>query len=230
LLLSLKFVSLIIKNLTSRDKYHSINFFNQLLKVSSTSCSISEIKYFDDLGVTIDGVLIGYWIYWPLIHGTTSHHSATANLHTVQITIAPAKFFYSLQCLHQPFPGNGFWQSNLQSESPSILIENRDSIEYLYEPLVTGYLSTILLYSFPWQLHGLFRAQMVSGALQASYSLYAGSSFSNFADIAWTKALLSKQHLRPCHSSGGYSLASRRGGPGSRPSQVMRDLWWTKWH
>jgi hypothetical protein len=40
----------------------------------------------------------------------------------------------------------------------------------------------------------------------------------------------SKAHPGPCHSSGGYSPASRRGGPGSTPGQVMWDLWWTKWH
>jgi hypothetical protein len=33
----------------------------------------------------------------------------------------------------------------------------------------------------------------------------------------------------PRHSSSGYSLASHRGGPGSKPSLVMWDLWWTKW-
>jgi hypothetical protein len=35
-------------------------------------------------------------------------------------------------------------------------------------------------------------------------------------------------YLGPCHSSGGYSPASNRGGPGSSPGQVMWDLWWTK--
>jgi hypothetical protein len=39
---------------------------------------------------------------------TKSNYSAIANLHTLQITIAPANFFSSLLCLHQPFPGNGF--------------------------------------------------------------------------------------------------------------------------
>jgi hypothetical protein len=37
-----------------------------------------------------------------------------------------------------------------------------------------------------------------------------------------------EENIRPCHSSGGYSLASQSGGPGSSPSQVMWDLWWTK--
>jgi hypothetical protein len=40
--------------------------------------------------------------------GTTSNYSATTNLDTLQITIAAAKPFSSLLCLHQPFPGNGF--------------------------------------------------------------------------------------------------------------------------
>jgi hypothetical protein len=44
--------------------------------------------------------------YTPL--GTTSNYSAIANLHTLQITTAPAKAFAMLLCLHQPFPGNGF--------------------------------------------------------------------------------------------------------------------------
>jgi hypothetical protein len=33
----------------------------------------------------------------------------------------------------------------------------------------------------------------------------------------------------PCHGSGGYSPGSHRGGPGSRPAQSMRNLWWTTW-
>jgi hypothetical protein len=37
-------------------------------------------------------------------------------------------------------------------------------------------------------------------------------------------------NARPCHSSGGYSPASHRGGQGPIPDQVMWDLWWTKWH
>jgi hypothetical protein len=40
-------------------------------------------------------------------------------------------------------------------------------------------------------------------------------------------ALLS--NYKPCHGSGRYSTASRRGGPGSGPGQSMWDLWWTKW-
>jgi hypothetical protein len=40
--------------------------------------------------------------------GTTSHYSATADLHNSQITMAPAKPFLSLLCIRQPFPGNGF--------------------------------------------------------------------------------------------------------------------------
>jgi hypothetical protein len=46
--------------------------------------------------LTIDGVWIGEWIYWPLIHSplrNTSNYIATANLHNSQITTAPAKPF-----------------------------------------------------------------------------------------------------------------------------------------
>jgi hypothetical protein len=43
-------------------------------------------------------------------------------------------------------------------------------------------------------------------------------------------ATFSLQVVGVLYSSGGKSLASRRGGPGSSPSQVMCDLWWTKWH
>jgi hypothetical protein len=35
---------------------------------------------------------------------------------------------------------------------------------------------------------------------------------------------------KPCHSSGGYSPASHRGGQGWSPGQVVWDLWWAKWH
>jgi hypothetical protein len=44
--------------------------------------------------VTIDGVWIRYWIYWPLTPLRTTHnYSSTANLHTLQFTTAPAKPF-----------------------------------------------------------------------------------------------------------------------------------------
>jgi hypothetical protein len=45
--------------------------------------------------VTIDGIWIGGWIYWPLIHTTRNykHLNVIANLHTLQITTAPAKPF-----------------------------------------------------------------------------------------------------------------------------------------
>jgi hypothetical protein len=46
------------------------------------------------------------YLYTPL--GTTSNYSAIADLHTLQITAAPAKPFSSLLYLHQPFLGNGF--------------------------------------------------------------------------------------------------------------------------
>jgi hypothetical protein len=55
-------------------------------------------KYCHELGsVTIAGVWIGYWIYWPLYTslGTTSNYSVTAYLHNSQIT-ASTKPFSSL--------------------------------------------------------------------------------------------------------------------------------------
>jgi hypothetical protein len=33
----------------------------------------------------------------------------------------------------------------------------------------------------------------------------------------------------PCHSSGGWLLASNHGGPGLSLGKVMWDLWWTEW-
>jgi hypothetical protein len=48
------------------------------------------------IGVNVDGVWIGKWIYWPLIHSrlvTTSSYSATASIHTLQITTAQDKYF-----------------------------------------------------------------------------------------------------------------------------------------
>jgi hypothetical protein len=40
--------------------------------------------------VTIEGVWIGEWIYWPLVH---SKYSSVTNLHSLKITRAPAKLF-----------------------------------------------------------------------------------------------------------------------------------------
>jgi hypothetical protein len=40
--------------------------------------------------------------------GTTGNYSATANLHTLRLTAAPAQSFSSLLYLQQPFPSNGF--------------------------------------------------------------------------------------------------------------------------
>jgi hypothetical protein len=34
----------------------------------------------------------------------------------------------------------------------------------------------------------------------------------------------------PCYSSGSLLLASHCGGPGLNLCQVMKDLWWTRWH
>jgi hypothetical protein len=57
--------------------------------------TVSSLSYCYVVCVAIDGVWIGEWISWPLIHtlGTTSNYSATANLHNSQITTAPAKSF-----------------------------------------------------------------------------------------------------------------------------------------
>jgi hypothetical protein len=45
-----------------------------------------------NLCVTIDGVWIGEWNYWPLVL-STSEYSAIVNLYALQITTAPAKPF-----------------------------------------------------------------------------------------------------------------------------------------
>jgi hypothetical protein len=60
-----------------------------------TSMSNAANYYCDNIGMTTDGVWIGEWIYWPLIHTTQNykHYSAVANLHNSQITTAPAKHF-----------------------------------------------------------------------------------------------------------------------------------------
>jgi hypothetical protein len=54
--------------------------------------------------VTTDGIWIGNWIYWPLVHTTqnSSNYSTLTNLHTSQITTAFDKPFSSLLCLQQP--------------------------------------------------------------------------------------------------------------------------------
>jgi hypothetical protein len=46
--------------------------------------------------VTIDGVCIGEWIYWPLIHSTRNYKQSTANLRNLQITAVNTKS--SLAC------------------------------------------------------------------------------------------------------------------------------------
>jgi hypothetical protein len=63
--------------------------------------------YCHDLGVTIDGygLLNGFIDHLYTRLGSTSHYSAIANLHTLQITTAPAKAFSSLLCLHAVKPG-----------------------------------------------------------------------------------------------------------------------------
>jgi hypothetical protein len=47
------------------------------------------------VGVTIDGVWIGEYIYWPFIHRlvSASNYNATANLYNSEITTATAKPF-----------------------------------------------------------------------------------------------------------------------------------------
>jgi hypothetical protein len=46
----------------------------------------------------------------------------------------------------------------------------------------------------------------------------------------WRKILIASCLQSPCHTSGGYSPASHRGGPIWSPCKVMWELWWTKWH
>jgi hypothetical protein len=50
---------------------------------------------------------IGYIHHFNTQFVTTFNYSAMADLHTSQNTVAHAKFF-SLLCVHQSFPGNGF--------------------------------------------------------------------------------------------------------------------------
>jgi hypothetical protein len=69
------------------------------------------------MGVTIDEVWIGEWVYWPL--GTINNYSAIANLQRLQISITPSKLFSSLPCLHQSSPGSFFQQCIFFSFTPS---------------------------------------------------------------------------------------------------------------
>jgi hypothetical protein len=69
---------------------------------------------------------LGVWIsesidhlYTPL--GTISNYSAIADLHTLQITTASIKPFFSLLCLHQPFPDNGFNSGDSSASSAQVL-------------------------------------------------------------------------------------------------------------
>jgi hypothetical protein len=74
---------------------------------------VSVWTYCHDLGVIIDGVAIG-----ELDLLTTSIHHSEIQVITALWLISTLykspqhqlSLFSSLLCLHQPFPGNGFWQ------------------------------------------------------------------------------------------------------------------------
>jgi hypothetical protein len=91
---------------------HALSSQNKIRCSKRLNCgdnSLKDIGYYvltRFRGVTIDGVCTAEWIYWPL--GTTSNYRTIADLHTLKITTAPVKPFFSLLCLHQPFPRNGF--------------------------------------------------------------------------------------------------------------------------
>jgi hypothetical protein len=55
----------------------------------------------------MDGVLIGYWIYWPLVY--------TARNYTLQITDTRRLVSSVYYSLHQLFPGNGFYRGRFFS-------------------------------------------------------------------------------------------------------------------
>jgi hypothetical protein len=83
--------------------------------VQSNVCSDNSVVTFAGnilscVGVTINGVgLVNGFIDHLYTHFiSTSNCSTTTDLHNSQIIIAPAPPFFSLLCLHQPFPGNGF--------------------------------------------------------------------------------------------------------------------------
>jgi hypothetical protein len=55
------------------------------------------------------GLVIGIIDHLYTRHVSTRNYSTTANLHSSQTSQNPLKLS-SLLCLHQPFPGNGFYQ------------------------------------------------------------------------------------------------------------------------
>jgi hypothetical protein len=52
----------------------------------------------------------------------------------------------------------------------------------------------------------------------------------NSSDTSTSMSRNTVSGLRPSHSSGGCSLVSHSGGPGSSPGLFLWDLWWTKRH
>jgi hypothetical protein len=58
--------------------------------------------------VTMDGVLIGNWICWALTDRNYAVNIALSLIHTLYNSLQYALSIFSLFCLHQSFPGNGF--------------------------------------------------------------------------------------------------------------------------
>jgi hypothetical protein len=83
-----------------QDTNHTKYVCRTTLIVTHMYCHVLECD-------TIDGVLdwrLDLLITLPHDSVTTSNYGAIADLHTLQITLC----LFSLLCLHQSFPGNGF--------------------------------------------------------------------------------------------------------------------------
>jgi hypothetical protein len=61
--------------------------------MAATCCHKTASAYYHNLGVTVDRVCIVEWVHLYTRLRTTSSYSAVADLHTLQITTAPAKPF-----------------------------------------------------------------------------------------------------------------------------------------
>jgi hypothetical protein len=95
------------------------------------------LLYCHGLCVTIDGVWIGYRIYWPLTRlGTTRNYSTTTNLHNSQITTAPAK----------PFPAYVFIiRSLVKASNSGDSSDSRDQVLSSQTPVQNYQLTTNLV-------------------------------------------------------------------------------------
>jgi hypothetical protein len=92
----------------------------QLLNALTDLYEIWYVYYYV-CGLLIDGVWIGYWIYWPLTGRTTNNYStiAVSTLYSSLLHAIVSSVYYSL---HWPFPGNGFQHRNYSSLSDLLQI------------------------------------------------------------------------------------------------------------